>query len=128
MLIFVDGMKHWHKAQTQTDSHHYWSPPHRQSNPIDIEMTSYALLVYAYNNQFTDGLSVMKWITSQRNPQGGFGSTQVLFVDFYTSLIPPNRFKCMSRKYFFVFRIPWWLFRPSLNLLKWSIPTTLTYK
>uniref|UniRef100_K1RWY1 CD109 antigen n=1 Tax=Magallana gigas TaxID=29159 RepID=K1RWY1_MAGGI len=75
-VIVKDGMKHWHKAQTQTDSDHYWSPPHRQSNPIDIEMTSYALLVYAYNNQFTDGLSVMKWITSQRNPQGGFGSTQ----------------------------------------------------
>ncbi|XP_052721975.1 CD109 antigen-like isoform X2 [Crassostrea angulata] len=74
--IIKDGMKHWHKAQTQTDSHHYWSPPHRQSNPIDIEMTSYALLVYASNNQFTDGLSVMKWITSQRNPQGGFSSTQ----------------------------------------------------
>ena len=74
--IVTDGMKHWHKAQTQSSSH-YWSPPHRQSNPIDIEMTSYALLVYAANNQFTDGLPVMKWITSQRNPHGGFSSTQV---------------------------------------------------
>ncbi|XP_062608191.1 CD109 antigen-like isoform X3 [Saccostrea cucullata] len=74
--VVKDGMKHWHKAQTQTNSHHYWSPPHKQSNPIDIEMTSYALLVYAANNQFTNGLPVMKWITSQRNPHGGFGSTQ----------------------------------------------------
>ncbi|XP_022321696.2 CD109 antigen-like isoform X2 [Crassostrea virginica] len=73
--VVKDGMKHWHKAQTQSSSH-YWSPPHRQSNPIDIEMTSYALLVYAANNQFTDGLPVMKWITSQRNPHGGFSSTQ----------------------------------------------------
>ncbi|XP_048758952.2 CD109 antigen-like isoform X2 [Ostrea edulis] len=74
--VVKDGMKHWHKAKTQTNSHHYWSPPHQQSNPVDIEMTSYALLVYAANDQFTDGLPVMKWVTSQRNPRGGFSSTQ----------------------------------------------------
>nr|XP_034324217.1 CD109 antigen isoform X1 [Crassostrea gigas]XP_034324218.1 CD109 antigen isoform X1 [Crassostrea gigas] len=96
-VIVKDGMKHWHKAQTQTDSDHYWSPPHRQSNPIDIEMTSYALLVYAYNNQFTDGLSVMKWITSQRNPQGGFGSTQDTVVALqalseFTKMVYSNNF------------------------------------
>lgn len=71
-------MKHWHKAQTTTSSHHhYWSPPHKQSNPIDIEMSSYALLVYAHNKAFADGLSVMKWLTTQRNSNGGFASTQV---------------------------------------------------
>ena len=71
-------MKHWHKTETQTSSHrHHWTPPHQQSNPIDIEMTSYALLVYAYNKDFADGLSVMKWLTTQRNANGGFASTQV---------------------------------------------------
>ncbi|XP_071127944.1 CD109 antigen-like isoform X2 [Mytilus edulis] len=75
--IVKDGMKHWHKAQTTTSSHHhYWSPPHKQSNPIDIEMSSYALLVYAHNKAFADGLSVMKWLTTQRNSNGGFASTQ----------------------------------------------------
>ena len=75
--IVIDGMKHWHKVQTQSSSN-YWTPPHGQSNPIDIEMTSYALLVYGANNHITGGLPVMKWITSQRNPQGGFSSTQVI--------------------------------------------------
>jgi len=73
-----DGMTHWHEPESATtSSHHYWSPPHQQSKPIDIEMTSYALLVFAINSQFTEGLPVMKWITKQRNPNGGFASTQV---------------------------------------------------
>ena len=75
--IVIDGMKHWQKVQTQSSSN-YWTPPHRQSNPIDIEMTSYALLVYGAQNHISDGLPVMNWITSQRNPQGGFSSTQVI--------------------------------------------------
>lgn len=71
-------MKHWHKPETaKTTTHHHWQPPHQQSKPMDIEMTSYALLVYAHANQFTSGLPVMKWITTQRNPNGGFASTQV---------------------------------------------------
>jgi len=78
--IFVDGMKHWHKAQTTTSHSHHWSPPHKQSNPIDIEMTSYALLVYSHNKAFADGLSVMKWLTTQRNANGGFASTQVCII------------------------------------------------
>nr|XP_022294874.1 CD109 antigen-like [Crassostrea virginica] len=75
VAVVKDGMKHWHKVQTQSSSN-YWTPPHRQSNPIDIEMTSYALLVYGAQNHISDGLPVMNWITSQRNPQGGFSSTQ----------------------------------------------------
>lgn len=48
-----------------------------QSDPIDIEMTSYALLTYAVNNNFAEGIPIMKWVTNQRNSYGGFGSTQV---------------------------------------------------
>ncbi|KAJ8297468.1 hypothetical protein KUTeg_023999 [Tegillarca granosa] len=76
--IVKDGMKHWHKPESaKTTGHHYWRAPHQQSKPMDIEMTSYALLVYAHENQFTSGLPVMKWITTQRNPSGGFVSTQL---------------------------------------------------
>lgn len=69
-------MMHWHKVQTSSSSHH-WRPAHQQSNPIDIEMTSYALLIHAVQNDFAGGMPIMKWITSQRNSNGGFASTQV---------------------------------------------------
>ncbi|XP_069130827.1 CD109 antigen-like isoform X2 [Argopecten irradians] len=76
--VTKDGMTHWHEPESATSSHagHYWSPPHQQSKPVDIEMTSYGLMVFALNSQFTQGLPYMKWITKQRNPNGGFSSTQ----------------------------------------------------
>ncbi|XP_033743827.1 CD109 antigen-like isoform X3 [Pecten maximus] len=75
--IRKDGMTHWHEPESaRPTSSHYWSPPHQQSKPVDIEMTSYGLMVFAQNSQFTEGLPFMKWITKQRNPNGGFSSTQ----------------------------------------------------
>ncbi|XP_067661520.1 CD109 antigen-like [Haliotis asinina] len=74
--IVRDGMKHWHRPETTVStSRRYWKPPSPQ-NAIDIEMTSYALLTFAERGDFNGGLSVMKWLTSQRNPYGGFASTQ----------------------------------------------------
>ena len=75
--LFSDGLKHWHKVQSSSSSHSHWRPSHQQSNPIDIEMTSYALLIHAVNNDFAGGMPIMKWITGQRNSNGGFASTQV---------------------------------------------------
>ncbi|XP_060062599.1 CD109 antigen-like [Ylistrum balloti] len=76
--ITKDGMSHWHEPESAAAPHtgNYWSPPHQQSKPVDIEMTSYGLLVFAQNSQFTEGLQFMKWISKQRNPNGGFSSTQ----------------------------------------------------
>lgn len=74
--IVKDGLKHWHKIQTKPTTRHYWRPYYMQSDPIDIEMTSYALLTYAVNNNFAEGIPIMKWVTNQRNSHGGFGSTQ----------------------------------------------------
>ncbi|KAK3100069.1 hypothetical protein FSP39_014251 [Pinctada imbricata] len=75
--IVKNGMKHWHKNQPKPSTNrHHWQSPQRQADPVDIEMTSYALLVYGDKKEFTEGLPVMKWITSQRNPHGGFSSTQ----------------------------------------------------
>ncbi|KAL4230965.1 hypothetical protein ACF0H5_011338 [Mactra antiquata] len=73
--IVKDGLVHWHKAQTSTSKSH-WRPSHSQANPIDIEMTAYALLVQASKQDFGSGMPIMKWLTSQRNSNGGFSSTQ----------------------------------------------------
>jgi hypothetical protein len=40
-------------------------------------MTSYVLLTYTARNDFNGGLDIMKWIALQRNPHGGYASTQV---------------------------------------------------
>lgn len=88
VYAYLDGMKHWHKDTPKASSHrHYWAPPHQQSNPIDIEMSSYALLVYAHKKQIPDGLTIMKWLTTQRNANGGFASTQVILKNILCSEI-----------------------------------------
>ena len=78
-ILTSDGIRHWHRVQTKpTPRHyHYYRPHYVQADPIDIEMTSYALLTYAAENDFAGGIPVMKWIMNQRNSWGGFGSTQV---------------------------------------------------
>ncbi|KAH3818790.1 hypothetical protein DPMN_120516 [Dreissena polymorpha] len=55
----------------------HWQPAHSQANPIDIEMTAYNLLVTAEAGDMNVGLQIMKWITAQRNSNGGFSSTHV---------------------------------------------------
>ncbi|XP_076446304.1 CD109 antigen-like [Babylonia areolata] len=71
------GFRYWHKepvTTTSSSTHHAWRTP--QAGASDVEMTSYALLTYAATNDITGGLDVLKWVASQRNPRGGFSSTQ----------------------------------------------------
>ncbi|XP_048247796.1 CD109 antigen-like [Haliotis rufescens] len=69
-----------------------WSREKRFSNPIDIETTAYGLLAHVVRGELGEGLKVMKWIVHQRNPNGGFTSTQDTVIalealsSFHTSL------------------------------------------
>ncbi|KAA8582937.1 hypothetical protein FQN60_015483 [Etheostoma spectabile] len=47
-----------------------------QPRSADIEMVSYLLLAQHKRGNVTQALSLMKWLSQQRNPDGGFGSTQ----------------------------------------------------
>ncbi|XP_076447000.1 CD109 antigen-like [Babylonia areolata] len=72
-----NGFRYWHKepvTTTSSSTRHAWRTP--QAGASDVEMTSYALLTYAATNDITGGLDVLKWVASQRNPRGGFSSTQ----------------------------------------------------
>ncbi|KAH3836725.1 hypothetical protein DPMN_110099 [Dreissena polymorpha] len=73
--IVSGGTIHWHKDQEASIQSH-WQPAHSQANPIDIEMTAYNLLVTAEAGDMSMGLPILKWITAQRNSNGGFSSTQ----------------------------------------------------
>lgn len=64
---------------TKTSTHIYWKnlPPSSGTNSLDIEITSYALLVIEKLPQFyQDGFKVIKWLVGQQNSKGGFMSTQ----------------------------------------------------
>lgn len=71
-------MTFWKSDQTnQTDGGRYWQPNVVRARPIEIQVTSYALLAYAAKGLVREGMSILHWLTRQRNPHGGFVSTQV---------------------------------------------------
>lgn len=49
---------------------------HNQAKSFDIEMTSYALMTCVLRNDIENAISIMKWLISQTNANGGFSSTQ----------------------------------------------------
>ncbi|KAE9548744.1 hypothetical protein FO519_008047, partial [Halicephalobus sp. NKZ332] len=74
-----DGSLHWstktsaNYSTPSSDSSltYFYQPP-----PADVEMTSYTLLTYMSMNDTEKGLPVVRWLSSQRNANGGFSSTQ----------------------------------------------------
>jgi hypothetical protein len=77
-LLTPDGMKYWHKSSASNNVNpSFFVPPYGQARSVDIEMTSYGLLVYVRRQDAIGGLPIAKWIAAQRNANGGFSSTQV---------------------------------------------------
>ncbi|XP_078131515.1 CD109 antigen [Sander vitreus] len=64
-----DGVPMWSSPDGGLSSS--WQP-----RSADIEMVSYLLLAQHKLGHVTQALSLMKWLSRQRNPNGGFGSTQ----------------------------------------------------
>lgn len=54
-----------------------WQSPNPRARPIDIETSAYALLYLAEKKDMSQGIKIVNWLVSQRNPQGGYSSTQV---------------------------------------------------
>ncbi|KAM7368320.1 hypothetical protein PAMP_014548 [Pampus punctatissimus] len=67
--IRVDGVPMWSSPDGGLSES--WQP-----RSADIEMVSYLLLSLHVSEQIAEGLSLMKWLSQQRNFKGGFGSTQ----------------------------------------------------
>ncbi|XP_011643182.1 CD109 antigen-like [Pogonomyrmex barbatus] len=65
-------LKWWSKPIPKDDKNPHYSLP----RSVDVEMTSYALLLYLRRNLVADAIPVMKWLVKQRNTEGGFASTQ----------------------------------------------------
>ncbi|XP_043962935.1 CD109 antigen isoform X3 [Gambusia affinis] len=65
----IDGVPTWSSPDAGLSSS--WQP-----RSADIEMASYVLLSLHQLNRVDEGLSLMKWLSQQRNHLGGYGSTQ----------------------------------------------------
>lgn len=77
-LIFIfiaDEKKWWSKPVPENDKKNPWRT--FKTDPIAVEMTSYALMTYLERGLVKDCLPILKWLVSQRNSKGGFESTQV---------------------------------------------------
>ncbi|CAC5397368.1 CD109 [Mytilus coruscus] len=79
MANTTSGEKFWQLSDMEAASiqpYSHWKPPHTQVRALDIEITSYVLLIYNLKNDTANGMKVVKWLNKQRNPFGGFISTQ----------------------------------------------------
>ncbi|CAB4033836.1 CD109 antigen-like, partial [Paramuricea clavata] len=75
--VRTDGTLYWteetRKAKKQERP---WFRPYYRPRSADIEITSYALLVYAQRRDRQNGLAIARWLAQQRNSLGGYSSTQ----------------------------------------------------
>ncbi|CAC5405667.1 CD109 [Mytilus coruscus] len=74
-----DGTKFWKltdDAANMIQPYRHWIPPKVKVRALDIEITSYVLLIYNIRKDITNGVRVVKWLNKQKNPFGGFTSTQ----------------------------------------------------
>ncbi|XP_045204949.2 CD109 antigen-like isoform X1 [Mercenaria mercenaria] len=79
MSTVEGGMKYWKKATAPTNPDlNPWEKD--KGKALNIELTAYALLALTAANNQDDSLQVLKWLTSQRNPNGGYSSTQDTIV------------------------------------------------
>ncbi|KAK9405414.1 alpha-2-macroglobulin-like [Crotalus adamanteus] len=76
-----DGSIHWERPEKQkkTPDLPYYHP---LAPSAEVEMTAYVLLSYVAKEPFpsqeelTTATTIVKWLTNQQNPNGGFSSTQ----------------------------------------------------
>uniref|UniRef100_S4RW92 C3 and PZP like alpha-2-macroglobulin domain containing 8 n=1 Tax=Petromyzon marinus TaxID=7757 RepID=S4RW92_PETMA len=80
VAITQDGLKHWSLSGTTVtndDTFMGFSDGLSQSVvSAEVEMTAYALLTYTALGDVATALPIVKWLSQQRNAQGGFSSTQ----------------------------------------------------
>ncbi|XP_054425606.1 CD109 antigen [Pteronotus mesoamericanus] len=63
------GMQFWVSSVSRLSES--WQP-----SSLDIEVAAYALLSHFLQQQFAEGIRIMRWLSRQRNSLGGFVSTQ----------------------------------------------------
>ncbi|XP_053393726.1 CD109 antigen-like [Mercenaria mercenaria] len=67
------GQKYWQEPNQPPVSRYHYGP---STQAVSIEMTAYGLLAFVESGNTATSLLIQKWLISQRNPYGGFISTQ----------------------------------------------------
>ncbi|BFZ14930.1 hypothetical protein BsWGS_17968 [Bradybaena similaris] len=70
-----DGLMYWHHVQPPKTSTSSWENPN-PTQAIDTEITAYVLLTYVTRGEIAKAKSIVQWLVKQRNPHGGYQSTQ----------------------------------------------------
>ena len=80
--VKVGDHTHWQYSIEKTCHNPWpWSYYCRTSS-CDVEATAYALLAFTDRGNIAYSLQIVRWLIKQRNPRGGFKSTQVLPTKF----------------------------------------------
>lgn len=79
--IKKDGEMYWTEQPQKAEKESYWSEP----VSVDVELTAYFMKALVSGKNVSDedkklAVPVVKWLTKQQNPQGGFASTQDTMV------------------------------------------------
>ena len=73
VLLAADGVQYWETVRHIRPVWDRWS----RAKSSDIELNSYALLIYLHRGLIIESQRIANWLMSQRNANGGFSSTQV---------------------------------------------------
>ncbi|XP_067667133.1 alpha-2-macroglobulin-like protein 1 [Haliotis asinina] len=72
MAVVNGSLMHWETRKDAKRRHSYYY----RASALNVETTAYALLAYLEEDDLESSLKIVKWLQKQRNPQGGFASTQ----------------------------------------------------
>lgn len=76
---FTDGQQFWEQPQPEAPKNtKSWRPPHKQGKAVNIELAAYALQVKTERSGPASAIPILRWLSAQRNSNGGFSSTQVI--------------------------------------------------
>lgn len=93
-------MIYWSRyPQPKEQSQDFLDFSYKHASSAEVEMTSYALLALTVGNHSMAAgyiAPIVLWLTRQRNAQGGFSSTQVLFKNMCKLF--PNFFRGRSER------------------------------
>lgn len=71
-------MQYWEQPVPKPASNSkVWRAPHHQGKAVNIELTAYAILTKTEKSGVVSALPAVRWLSGQRNANGGFSSTQV---------------------------------------------------
>lgn len=74
----VGGFQYWEQPQPEPATNsRAWRPPHKQGRAVNIELAAYVLQLQVERSGVASAIPIVKWVSAQRNSNGGFSSTQV---------------------------------------------------